>query len=92
MRPKSVARFELVVLLMIAIAEMIKLFIDIEHNTRVAAQGTGVSSVASARVGSTGAVPVPGAVTVAADGRDGGRASQWLEGEETAEGALIRGH
>jgi hypothetical protein len=48
------------VLLTVGLAEMIKLFMDIEHNTRSAAQ-----SIASGK--------------------------QWIEGEETAEGALLRG-
>ena len=51
------------VLLTIGMAEMIKLFMDIEHNTRSTAQS-------------------------AADA--GGK--KWLDGEETAEGALLRGH
>ena len=33
------------------------------------------------------------AATASVDGNGaGGRMNQWLEGEETAEGALIRGH
>jgi hypothetical protein len=51
------------VLMTIAIAEMIKLALDIEHNTRLAAH--------SAAESATG--------------------KKWIDGEETAEGALLRG-
>ena len=86
------------VLAMFAVAELIKLFIDIEHNTRLAAM-----RYAAADVG----VPVPAAATttttVASTGNGtgenvgegvpgGGRIGKLLEGDETAEGALIRGH
>ena len=89
------------VLAMFGIAELIKLFIDIEHNTRVAGmRGAAVTEVAI--VGEGAAVVTPGAATTAAanpngpgvgEGVPGGsRVRQLLEGEETAEGALIRGH
>lgn len=71
------------VLAMVAVAELIKLFVDIEHNTRIAAIG---SSPASAPAAVDAA-----ATTGSADAPAGGRL-QWLEGEETAEGALVRGH
>jgi hypothetical protein len=61
------------VLALLAIAELIKLFIDIEHNTRV-----GAISAAG-----TTAANTPG---------DGKSRLTWMEGEETAEGALLRGH
>ena len=51
------------VLTTIGIAEMIKLAMDVEHNTRSAAQS-------------------------AAEGASG---KKWIDGEETAEGALLRG-
>lgn len=85
------------VLGMFAIAEGIKLLIDIEHNTRLA----GMRAMAGEVVATT-TVPAPGvAAVVVTETRDngagagvpgGGRIGQLLEGEETAEGALIRGH
>jgi hypothetical protein len=60
----------------IALSELIKLLIDIEHNTRMA-------------VGRSAEQPlVPG--TSAANG--GEKHRTWMQGEETAEGALMRGH
>ena len=80
----------------VAIAELIKLMIDMEHNTRVAAQqAMGASSAAVATPAPAPAVTGAPAMTATAagtDGQTGGRAGQWLEGEETAEGALLRGH
>ena len=64
------ATFFLVIFSM-AFAELIKLLIDIEHNTRLAAN-----------VPNNG--QAPGGTT------DAGRTV--LQGEETAEGALLRGH
>ena len=61
----------LTVLFIIAVAELIKLLIDIEHNTRLAAGGTTAAPV--------GTTTTTGSRTI-------------LEGEETAEGALLRGH
>jgi hypothetical protein len=88
------------VLGMFAVAELIKLAIDIEHNTRLA----GMRAMANDVVATT-TVPAPGvtAVVVTETTADnglragegvpgGGRIGQLLEGEETAEGALIRGH
>ena len=71
------------VLFMVAVAELIKLFVDIEHNTRLSAM-----HAAPAPAPSEASLP---ASASAPDSRPGGRL-QWLEGEETAEGALIRGH
>jgi hypothetical protein len=61
------------VIFTLAFAELIKLLIDIEHNTRMAALGSN---------GEMKATP------------DGGRLNRGavLAGEETAEGALLRGH
>jgi hypothetical protein len=80
------------VLAMFAVAELIKLFIDIEHNTRlaalrsaaveVAAPAAVVMTTASADASAGNGEGVPG----------GGRIGKLLEGDETAEGALIRGH
>jgi hypothetical protein len=93
------------VLGMFAVAELIKLLIDIEHNTRLA----GMRSMAGDVVATT-TVPAPGVTAVvvtetatatadnglrtsAGEGvAGGGRVRQLLEGEETAEGALLRGH
>ena len=71
-----------IVISMLAIAEVLKLFIDIEHNSRLTA-------VAALQRVSTGpadpAVVVPG---------DGGARPNRLDAldEETAEAALLRGH
>ncbi len=67
-----------------AVAEIIKLVIDIEHNTRMAAVGTRQMGVAQAMSASADA-GTPAMAT-----RDGGRWSA-LD-EETAEGAPLRGH
>lgn len=64
------------VLAMLVVAELIKLFIDIEHNTRVGAMSAAGSAASSS-------ASVPG---------DGKSRLTWMEGEETAEGALLRGH
>jgi hypothetical protein len=80
------------VLFAVGTAELIKLLIDVEHNTRMAAQQrvNAAASAAAAAAPSAAAVPAP---DTAPDGQPaGGRSSQWLEGEETAEGALLRGH
>jgi hypothetical protein len=76
------------VLTMLAIAEVLKLVIDIEHNTRVAAAGRNVAA--------TSAVPA-GTTSVAADGDGAATAAtrpNRLDAldEETAEAALLRGH
>ena len=72
------------VLAMVAVAELIKLFVDIEHNTRLAAMHHAPAAAAPAP-------PETPAGGVPTDTRPGGRLP-WLEGEETAEGALVRGH
>jgi hypothetical protein len=66
----------------LAVAELLKLFIDIEHNTRMAIPG---------RIG------MPASVEVTVAGSDGGVAvvnPNRISGldEETAEAALLRGH
>jgi hypothetical protein len=67
-----------VVLSMLAIAEVLKLFIDMEHNTRMAVPG---------RMG------MPASVATDVARNDGGHVNR-IEGldEETAEAALLRGH
>jgi hypothetical protein len=66
----------------LALAEMIKLFIDIEHNTRVAAGSPAVTEERMFVAGGDGKVDVTAGHT--------NRMNQ-LE-EETAEAALFRGH
>lgn len=68
----------------LAMAEVIKLALDIERNTRlIAREAQSVSATATPPVADSR--PSDGEV------KAGGRL-QWLEGEETAEGALLRGH
>jgi hypothetical protein len=71
------------VVMIIAAAEGLKLIMDIERNTRAYAYSRTMTTVPT---------PTPTDAT-AGDGvvKAGGRL-QWLEGEETAEGALLRGH
>jgi hypothetical protein len=71
----------LTVISMLAVAEVLKLFIDIEHNSRIAGAGGGstMSMTMSAGASENGGGARPNRITV-------------LEGEETAEGALLRGH
>jgi hypothetical protein len=83
------------VLAMFAIAELIKLMIDIERNTRVA--GTRAAAVEIAAPDGATATVVTGSsdgvgVGVGEGIPGGGRIGKLLDGEETAEGALIRGH
>jgi hypothetical protein len=76
------------VLTMLAIAEVLKLVIDIEHNTRAAAsRGAGMPAVAVATDAGT-------TVVAAADGDGAPRTTNRIEAldEETAEAALLRGH
>ncbi|MEO6435318.1 MAG: hypothetical protein ABIP55_06100 [Tepidisphaeraceae bacterium] len=66
------------VITMLAIAEVLKLFIDVEHNTRMAVPG---------RNG------MPAAMSPAEAHSDGGRMNRIdALDEETAEAALLRGH
>lgn len=65
---------------MFAIAEVLKLFIDIEHNSRMV------------RSESTTVVAASGETTVQPAGQVHSTRLQWLDGEETAEAALLRGH
>ena len=75
-----------VVVSMLALAEVLKLFIDVEHNTRMAAQGR-------AGAPATVAMTSPTGIAVAEISRnDGGRLGDLNIDEETAEAALIRGH
>jgi hypothetical protein len=63
-------------LAIVAMAELIKLMIDIEHNTRMTASHATDQSAMS------------GATT----GNGGESRRTWMQGDETAEGALVRGH
>ena len=76
----AVAATFFVVISMLAIAEVLKLFIDLEHNTRIAALGLAKSATVT--------TTMPAAVD--ADIEHGNRISA-LD-EETAEAALLRGH
>ena len=80
------------VLAMVAVAELIKLFVDIEHNTRLAAMRYNAAPApapAAAPVEAPAAAPA--APAPGGDGQAGGRMAPWFDGEETAEGSLIRG-
>lgn len=83
----------LAALLAIGISEVIKLFMDIEHNTRIAALRAAHGAAMEATPGSSAASDNgvethdgPGLPVV------GAREKKWLDGAETAEGALLRGH
>ena len=74
------------VLTMLAIAEVLKLFIDLEHNTRMAVPG---------RIGMPASVTTPDVVvtTTSADGAAMAHVNRINQlDEETAEAALLRGH
>jgi hypothetical protein len=57
----------------LAVAELIKLLVDVEHNSRMALHG---------HHGDDTLMPAA----------NGAKHTTWMEGEETAEGALLRGH
>jgi hypothetical protein len=84
-----------VVVSMLALAEVLKLFIDVEHNTRMTAGNTvSTPSTATAErtvaaVTTTPAMAEASPVVLRADGQTNRLAA--LD-EETAEAALIRGH
>jgi hypothetical protein len=79
-----------VVVSMLAVAEVLKLFIDIEHNTRVNAPGRIGMPAAVVTTASPGGIAVTSEV-VRGDGA-GGRLADLDLDEETAEAALLRGH
>lgn len=65
----------------LAIAEVLKLFMDIEHNSRIAAMHRGTVTETEA------------AVPASANGPEAAHVNRMRElDEETAEGALLRGH
>jgi hypothetical protein len=66
------------VITILAVAELIKLMIDVEHNTRMAAVGSAAAN--------------GGATTVAVTGPDGHTNRVTQLDEESAEAALLRGH
>jgi hypothetical protein len=74
---------------LLAIAEVLKLFIDIEHNTRTAALA-GAYQASTTPAVSTTVAGAPAVVTTTSTSTEGGRLS--CLDEETAEAALIRGH
>jgi hypothetical protein len=75
------------VLSMLAIAEVLKLAIDIEHNTRITAVANRASAMSAA-----GAMTSADASVAAGDGSAArGNRLDALD-EETAEAALLRGH
>ena len=88
----------LLVLSMLAVAEVIKLVIDIEHNTRAAALRAGAAMPSSVAITTSDAATT---IVTAADG-DGAAATASAADarpnrlhqldEETAEAALLRGH
>jgi hypothetical protein len=85
----------LLVLSMLAIAEVIKLVIDIEHNTRAAALRAGAAMPSSVAITTSDAATT--IVTADGDGAalaGAGARTNRLEAldEETAEAALLRGH
>jgi hypothetical protein len=65
---------------MLAIAEVLKLFIDIEHNSRIAALGLAHTATAGAMA------------TTPADAQPVGSSRLSIIDDETAEAALLRGH
>jgi hypothetical protein len=79
------------VVTILAIAELIKLVIDIEHNTRMAAlRAAGTDNAAAAVTTTTTTDTATGATTVVATGERVNRITE-LD-EESAEAALLRGH
>jgi hypothetical protein len=71
----------LVVISMLAVAEVLKLFIDVEHNTRVGGAGRTTVSV------------MPGIAEISSSSGGDGHVNRIdALDEETAEAALIRGH
>lgn len=73
------------VLGMFALAELIKLFIDIEHNTRAMSLHSATAAATTAGDGRGAATHEGPAVPFVGE-------RKILEGDETAEGALLRGH
>ena len=67
---------------LLAAAEVLKLLMDIEYNTRASLRSPPIATVPAADA------PAPAA---AASGDSGGRMRQFVD-EETAEAALLRGH
>jgi len=77
------------VITMLAFAEILKLAIDVEHNTRMAAAPGRIGMPETMTTSSSSAVAAP-AATNWVHANDGGRLAA-LD-EETAEAALLRGH
>lgn len=79
------------VLAMLVIAEVIKLAIDVEHNTRITAMAAASRLSPTAPPVPAGTVVAPDSPMLVGDGMHTNRVSAYLD-EETAEAALIRGH
>lgn len=90
----------LLVLSMLAIAEVLKLVIDIEHNTRMSASRAGAAAMPSSVAITTSDAATTivtaegdGAPATAAGAAAGARTNRIEQlDEETAEAALLRGH
>jgi hypothetical protein len=81
------------VVTILALAELIKLVIDIEHNTRMAAMNAAAPAVAVSTPAADVAVGTTGATVVAAAAAGNGPVNRLAElDEESAEAALLRGH
>jgi hypothetical protein len=78
------------VITLLALAEIIKLAIDVEHNTRVAGAPGRIGMPESMTTSTSQTMAAPAATTWSTATNDGGRLSN-LD-EETAEAALLRGH
>ena len=84
-----IAGFFMVVSLL-AVAEVLKLFIDVEHNTRMNAAGRiGMPAAVVTTASPTG---IASSAEVARGDGAGGRLAELDLDEETAEAALLRGH
>jgi hypothetical protein len=82
---------------MLAIAEVLKLFIDMEHNTRMSAVGhMGIPATVATMppADASSGLPAAAAATATPTDPDGQRFGGRLHtlDEETAEAALLRGH
>ena len=91
----AVAAGFVAVVSMLAIAEVLKLFIDVEHNTRMGAVAGQMGMPVSMSGPAMTTVPADAAgVAVVPSNSDGQRFGGRLQtlDEETAEAALIRGH
>ena len=77
-------------LLLLALAELIKLFIHLERNTRAAAAALTPAPLPDDELDDAPVASAPAMVTTPAPAR--GSRLPWLEGDEAAEGTLLPGH